>query len=134
MPAAGRRAGRRTGNPARQDRDLQGKDPGHQGKDQVGAVLSRRNYRGRLHHHGRYHDFRNSCVQAGVHELRCGPAGTDAVRDGNLGLLRQILVPDIRYHDRRHLGLSLRLETLEVHSDTHGPTRAARADLRRPRA
>ena len=80
------RHARRDPRPAR---DLQGKDPRHQGQDQVGAVLPdlghhRRDRRG-LGHHGLGHPG----VQAGVHELRRRPAGADADRDGHLRLLRQ---------------------------------------------
>ena len=66
------RHARRDPRPAR---DLQGKDPRDQGQDQVGAVLpdlgDRRRDRRRLGDHG----LGDSGVQAGVHELRRGPAG-----------------------------------------------------------
>ena len=66
------RHARRDPRPAR---DLQGKDPRHQGQDQGGAVLSdfgdrRRDHRG-LGHHG----LGDPGVQAGVHQFRRGPAG-----------------------------------------------------------
>ena len=81
---------------ARPPRDVQGKDPRHQVEDQDGAVLSDRDHRGRVHHHRGDHDFRDPGVQAGVHELRRRPAGADADRDGDLGLLRRVLVHHLR--------------------------------------
>ena len=89
----------------RPPRDLQGKDPRHQGQDQVGAVLPdlghhRRDRRG-LGHHGLGHPG----VQAGVHELRRRPADADADRDGHFRFLRHVVVAD--GHDRRRRDLQL---------------------------
>ena len=52
-------------------------------------------HRGRVHRHRGDHDLRDPGVQGGVHELRRRPAGADADRDGDLGLLRRVLVHDL---------------------------------------
>ena len=88
QPGERRRDLRHARRDPRPARDLQGKDPRHQGQDQVRAVLSdfgdrRRDRRG-LGDHG----LGDSGVQAGVHELRRGPAGADADRDGHFRFLR----------------------------------------------
>ena len=62
------------------------------GKIKAALFYPDRDHRGRVHHHRGDHDFRDPGVQAGVHELRRRPAGADADRDGDLGLLRQVLV------------------------------------------
>ena len=51
-------------------------------QDQGGAVLPDRDHRGGLRHHRGDHDLRDPGVQGGVHELRRGPAGAHADRDG----------------------------------------------------
>ena len=89
------RRGRGVGH-ARRDprppRDVQGKDPRDQEQDQVGAVLpdlgDRGGDRGGVDHHG----LRDPGVQEGVHELRRRPARADADRDGDLRLLRGLVV------------------------------------------
>ena len=93
QPGRRGRAGRYSRSAARPPGDLQGKDPRHQVQDQVGAVLSGRR--------SSWSPFIITAVimifvipafKQRVHELRRRPARADAVRDGDLGLLRRLLV------------------------------------------
>jgi type IV pilus assembly protein PilC len=86
---------------------------------------------GGVHHHRSDHDLRDSCVQGSVLELRRRPARADAVRHGDLGLLRQILVSDLRARDRRRHRLPAGMEALPRGADLHGPPDAEDADVRR---
>jgi type IV pilus assembly protein PilC len=66
QPGGGGRTGRYPGHRARPSGHLQGKNPRHQGQDQVRLVLSDRDHRGRVHHHGGHHDLRDSGLQERV--------------------------------------------------------------------
>ena len=52
---------------------------------------------------------------------------------GALGLLRRVLVPDLRHPDRRRVGLLRAVEALGSGADRDGPDAPAGADLRRDR-
>jgi hypothetical protein len=79
QPGRGRRAGRYSRQPARPHRHLQGKDPRHQGQDQVGAVLPGRRAGGRGTRHLGDDAVRHSRVQERVFQLRRRPAGADLI-------------------------------------------------------
>ena len=112
QPGRRGRAGRDTRQPARPSCHLQGKDPRDQEQDQVRAVLPARHHRRRVRDYRGDHDLRDSRLQAGVHELRRGPACPDPDRDGDLGLFRGVLVRDFRRDRSRDLGLLLDVEAL----------------------
>ncbi len=105
QPGPRRRDGRHAGRHPRAPGDLQGKDPGDQEQDQVGAVLPDFGRRRRDRRHLGDHDLGDSGVQAGVHELRRQSAGADADRDGDLRFLRLVLVADGGDRRRRDLRL-----------------------------
>ena len=78
QPDRGRRAGRCAGVAARQDRDLQGKDRGHQEEGQEGAVLSGRGAGRGGDRHDHPADLRDPAVREPVQGLRRRPAGVHA--------------------------------------------------------
>ena len=90
QPRGRGRAGGYSRIAARPPGDVQGKNPGNQVQNQIGAVLPRRHYCGRFHHHRGDHDFRDPGVQAGVHQLWRRPARANPVRDGDIGCFRQV--------------------------------------------
>ena len=112
QPGRGRRSGRYPGSAARPPGDLQGKDARDQEQDQVGAVLPDRGDRGRLRRARGDHDLRDPGVQGRVQVLRRRPAGADADRDGDVGVLRHVLVADLRRPRRRRLLLHAVVEAL----------------------
>ena len=64
--------------------------------------------------------------------LRRRPAGADAGRDRDVGVLRQLLVGDLRRPGRRRLLLPRVVEALREDADGDGPPAAAHAGVRRP--
>ena len=86
QPGGRGRTGRHPRYPPRPPRDLQGKDPRHQGQDQERAVLPDLDHRGGPGRDRGDHDLRDPGLQGPVQELRRRPAGADPVRDGDLGL------------------------------------------------
>ena len=70
------------------------------------------------------HDLRDPGVQGRVQLLRRRPAGADAVRDRDVGVLRHLLVGDLRLPLRRHLLLPRVVEALREDADVHGPAAA----------
>ncbi len=74
QPGERRRDLRHARRDPRPARDVQGKDPRDQEQDQVGAVLPDLGHRRRDRRRLGHHDLGDPGVQAGVHELRRGPA------------------------------------------------------------
>ena len=88
---------------------------------------------GRLRRARGDHDLRDPGVQGRVQDLRRRPAGADAVRDRDVGVLRQVLVADLRRADRRRLYFFMQSwKRSREDAEVDGPPAAQGAGLRRP--